>query len=71
MLEKGCIFFSHQDTELGTERVRKVIVKDDEKIRILMMCHDGIDRADFGCIKGYAKVTILIMLFTHCSNKYN
>ena len=61
VLHSGCLFIVDRDTELVTERLRRVIVKDEEKRR---MCNDAIDGMDFGLDKTYAKVTLLIILFT-------
>ncbi len=44
------------DKELGTEKKRRVIVKEEEKTTILTMCHSGIDGMHFGRDKTYSKV---------------
>ena len=47
-----------QDTDHQSKLVRnrRVIVKEEDKQKILSMCHDGIDGMHFGRDKTYGKV---------------
>ena len=44
------------DKNVGLARKRRVIVKEEDKKRILKMCHEGIDGMHFGRDKTYGKV---------------
>ena len=45
-----------KDEDLGTLKKRRVVVKQEEKERILQMCHSGVDGMHFGRDKTYMKV---------------
>ena len=56
VVEKDQLYVQVMDKKLDVVRKRRVIVKEDEKRRILRMCHDGIDGMHFGRDKTYGKV---------------
>ena len=45
-----------EDKDLGVLKKRRVVVKQDEKERILKMCHSGVDGMHFSRDKTYKKV---------------
>ena len=54
--EQLSLYVVEKDDDLGTQKRRKVIVKKEEKDRILRMCHSGVDGMHFGRDKTYKKV---------------
>ena len=51
-----CLYIVEEDKDLGVLKKRRVVVKQDEKDRILKMCHSGVDGMHFGRDKTYKKV---------------
>ena len=56
VLHHQLLYVVEVDKDLGTEKKRRVIVKEEEKKTILTMCHSGIDGMHFGRDKTYFKV---------------
>ena len=56
------LYIVDKDKELGTDKKRRVIFEEEEKKKILTMCHSGIDGMHFGRDKTYFKVRNLFML---------
>ena len=57
IVEKGVLYIQDIGRDKDLTRKRRVIVKEDEKQKILSMCHDGIDGMHFGRDKTYAKAS--------------
>ena len=64
-LQQQCLYLPEKDST-GIHRMRRVVVKQEEKSRILNMCHDGLDGMHFGRDKTYGKVYLSSYLI-----KYN
>ena len=56
VVEKQCLYIVEQDKAMGTQKRRRLVVKQEEKDRILEMCHSGMDGMHFGRDKTYTKV---------------
>lgn len=59
IVEKEMLYVQDTDKTVGVSRKRRVIVKEEEKKKILSMCHSGIDGMHFGRDKTYGKVCLL------------
>lgn len=57
-MEKDQLYVQVVDKNVGLARKRQVIVKEEDKKRILKMCHEGIDGMHFGRDKTYGKVAL-------------
>ena len=55
-VQRQCLYIVEKDKDLGILKKRRVVVKQDEKERILKMCHSGVDGMHFGRDKTYKKV---------------
>ena len=58
VLEKEQLYVEVLDKSVDLVCKRRVIVKEEEKKRILRMCHQGIDGMHFGRDKTYSKVNL-------------
>ena len=56
VVEKEQLYVEVLDKSMDLVRKRRVIVKEEEKKRILRMCHQGIDGMHFGRDKTYGKI---------------
>ena len=59
IVEKDQLHVELMDKNLDLVRKRRVIVNEEEKKRILRICHEGIDGVHFGRDKTYGKVNPL------------
>ena len=57
VVEKEVLYILDKDRDKDLIRKRRVIVKEEEKQKILSMCHDGIDGMHFGRDKTYRKAS--------------
>ena len=57
VVEKEVLYIQDKDRDKDLIRKRRVIVKEEEKQKILSMCHDGIDGMHFGRDKTYGKAS--------------
>ena len=57
VVEKEVLYIQDKDRDKDLIRKRRVIVKEEDKQKILSMCHGGIDGMHFGRDKTYGKVT--------------
>ena len=57
-LQQQCLYLPEKDST-GMHRMRRVMVKQEDKSRILNMCHDGLDGMHFGRDKTYGKVYLI------------
>ena len=62
-VERQCLYIVEEDKDLGVLKKRRVVVKQDEKERILKMCHSGVDGMHFGRDKTYKKVRFANVFF--------
>ena len=58
VVEQHCLYVFDEDKDLGAHKKRRVVVKQEEKDRILKMCHSGMDGMHFGRDKTYKKVCL-------------
>ena len=57
IVEKNLLYIQEKDKRSDLIRKRRVIVKEEDKQRILAMCHSGVDGMHFGRDKTYGKVS--------------
>ena len=62
-VEQQCLYIAEEDEDLGVLKKRRVVVKQDEKERILKMCHSGVDGVHFGRDKTYKNLRYVLLTF--------
>ena len=74
-VEQQCLYIVEEDKDLGVLKERRVVVKQDEKERILKMCHSGVDGMHFGRDKTYKKVrfanvliNVVVAILSKCTS---
>ena len=63
IVEKDLLYIQEKDKQSDLIRKRRVIVKAEDKQRILSICHSGVDGIHFGRDKTYGKVSLRQLLF--------